>query len=83
MINIANNIDPFSREYYKERLIGAGLEIIMRADDMLGSIEGVQAVKVSFELNSFEPVSIDVQKTYTSEYVQRKVKVGSDNNYGK
>ena len=60
----------YSREFYIKRLIGAGIEIIMRADDMLGEIDGVQNIKVSFEIAPSQITSINVQKSYISEYKQ-------------
>ena len=57
-------------EHFVEALCEAAKEIIWRAEEIIGDIEGQQNITVTINLRPAEIVTIDVYKAFISGYKQ-------------
>ena len=60
-------------EHFVEALCEAAKEIIWRAEEIIGDIEGQQNITVTINLRPAEIVTIDVYKTFISGFKQHIV----------
>ena len=68
------------RESYVAALIEAAEEIKLRADEIVGDVDGQKCIDISFSIQPFEITEISVCKTFISGYKQR---TKEDTNNGK
>lgn len=59
-----------TRESYVDALIQAVEEIKLRADEIIGDIDGQKGIDISFSIEPFEITEISVCKTFISGYKQ-------------
>jgi hypothetical protein len=59
-----------TRESYVDALIQAVEEIKLRADEIIGDIDGQKRIDISFSVDPFEITEISVYKTFISGYKQ-------------
>jgi hypothetical protein len=58
-------------ETYVDALCQAADEIKLRAEEIIGDIDGQQSITITINLNSQDIVTIDVFKAYISGWKQR------------
>lgn len=68
------------RESYVAALIEAAEEIKIRADEIVGDVNGQKSIDISFSIQPFEFTEISVYKTFISGWKQRS---REDKNVGK
>lgn len=66
-------LPKITSQSYVETLHQAADEIKLRAEEIIGDIDGQQGITVTIHLNSNEIATIDVLKTYISGWKQRKM----------
>lgn len=59
-----------TRESYVDALIQAVEEIKLRADEIIGDIDGQKSIDISFSIEPFEITEISVHKTFISGHKQ-------------
>jgi hypothetical protein len=64
-----NSLKSTSKDYVEALRIAAD-EIILRAEEIIGDIEGQQSINVTINFRPDEIVTIDVYKTFISGYKQ-------------
>jgi hypothetical protein len=68
---MAIKIAKSDRESYVAALIQATEEIKLRADEIVGDVDGQRSVDISFSIQPFEITEILVTKTFISGHKQR------------
>lgn len=66
------NISKLTSKDYVEALHIAADELKLRAEEIIGDIEGQQSIIVTINFEPGEIVTIDVYKTFISGYKQNK-----------
>jgi len=67
-----NTLKSTSKDYVEALRIAAN-ELILRAEEIIGDIEGQQSIIVTINFKPDEIVTIDVYKTFISGFKQRIV----------
>ena len=67
-----NTLKSTSKDYLEALRIAAN-ELILRAEEIIGDIEGQQSIIVTINFRPAEIVTIDVYKTFISGYKQQIV----------
>lgn len=67
------NTLKFTSKDYVEALRIAANEVILRAEEIIGDIEGQQSISVTINFRPAEIVTIDVYKTFISGFKQHIV----------
>ena len=68
------------RESYVAALIEAAEEIKIRADEIVGDVDGQRSIDVSFSIQPFEITEISVYKTFISGHKQRTKEATNNGN---
>jgi hypothetical protein len=69
---VSINIVKHTSQSYIEALCEAADEIKLRAEEIIGDVDGQQNITVRINLNPHEVVTIDVFKTFISGWKQFK-----------
>lgn len=68
------------KESYVAALIQAAEEIKLRADEIVGDIDGQKRIDISFSIWPFEITEISVYKTFISGYKQKTKEATNNGN---
>jgi hypothetical protein len=69
---MAIKVTRANRDSYIAALIQAAEEIKIRADEIVGDIDGQRSIYISFSLRPFEVTEISVYKTFISGWKQNQ-----------